>query len=47
MDQETLSEVKERQGKLLAAQSSIQNMDIGGYGSLLFLARTLILTGRL
>lgn len=34
MDKETLSEVKGRQDKLLAAQNSIQNMDIGGYSGI-------------
>ncbi|KAF8508118.1 hypothetical protein JB92DRAFT_2955032 [Gautieria morchelliformis] len=35
MDQEALSEVKGRQNKLLAAQNSIQNMDIDGLANLL------------
>ncbi|GJJ08759.1 hypothetical protein Clacol_002978 [Clathrus columnatus] len=30
MDPESLDEVREKQGKMLAAQSSISNMDIGG-----------------
>jgi hypothetical protein len=31
MDKETLEEVKQKQGRMLAAQSSLSNMDIGGF----------------
>jgi len=35
MDKETLEEVKQKQGKMLAAKSSISNMDISSLKSLL------------
>lgn len=42
MDKDTLNEVTGRHNKLLAAQSSLQNMDVGGYGFFLSRGKTVL-----